>query len=115
MGCRFLEKPYLCGRGLLYPCALLQVDGYAGRGVYERSLGAAILAELPLWADLQRVSQARTTDMDCLTHCSGGHHCGGGCLARAYLPDRNLTAREDRCELRRAVYAWSASSKIHGE
>ena len=115
LGCRFLEKPYLSARGLLYPCALLQVDGYAGRDVYERSLGAAILTVLPLWADLQRVSQARTTDLDCLTPCSGGRHCGGGCLARAYLPDRNLSAREDRCELRRAVYAWSASSKIHGE
>jgi len=115
VGCRFLEKPYLSARGLLYPCALLQVDGYAARDIYKRSLGEAIVTALPLWADLQRISQVRATAMDCLLDCCGARHCGGGCLARAYLPARNLAAREDRCELRRAVYAWCAQSKFHGE
>jgi radical SAM protein with 4Fe4S-binding SPASM domain len=113
-GCRFLEQPYVTAGGLLYPCALLQVDDFAGRGTYERSLAETISAVLPLWADLMQVSQARTTDMACIDRCAGGHHCGGGCLARAYLPGRNLDAREDRCELRQAVYSWCAQRKNPG-
>jgi radical SAM protein with 4Fe4S-binding SPASM domain len=110
-GCRFLEKPYVTADGLLFPCALLQASGFAGRGTYERSLAEAILPSLPLWSDLMSVSQARASGMACIASCPGGRHCGGGCLARAYLADRNLLAREDRCELRRAVYSWSARSK----
>jgi MoaA/NifB/PqqE/SkfB family radical SAM enzyme len=114
-GCRFLERPYVTVSGLLFPCALLQVDTFAGRGTYERSLVDAIVTGLPVWADLQQVSQARTTDLACIASCAGGRHCGGGCLARAYLPDRDLSAREDRCALRQAVYSWSANRKNHIE
>lgn len=114
-GCRFLEKPYVTTRGLLLPCALLQVNGFAGRGTYEHSLAEAIIEALPLWSDLLQVSQARATDMACINSCAGGRHCAGGCLARAYLPDRNLTAREDRCELRQAVYSWRVRRKNPGE
>ena len=114
-GCRFLEKPYVTAGGLLFPCALLQVNGFAGRGIYERSLAEVIMVSLPLWSDLLQVSQARATSLACIESCAGGQHCAGGCLARAYLPDRKLTAREDRCELRQAVYSWRARRKNPGE
>lgn len=107
-GCRFLDNPYLTVDGRLFPCALLQADGFAGRGVYERSLAEVIDEALPLWADLLQVSRARTKELACVAGCAGGAHCGGGCLARAYLAGGSLTAREDRCELRQAVYAWTA-------
>jgi MoaA/NifB/PqqE/SkfB family radical SAM enzyme len=114
-GCRFLEKPYVTAGGLLFPCALLQVNGFAGRGIYERSLAEVIMASLPLWSDLLQVSQARATGLACIESCAGGQHCAGGCLARAYLSDRKLTAREDRCELRQAIYSWCARRKNPGE
>jgi len=113
-GCRFLEQPYVTASGLLYPCALLQVDDFAGRGIYARSLAEMISDVLPLWSNLMAVSQARTTGMACIDRCAGGHHCGGGCLARAYLPESNLDGREDRCELRQAVYSWRARRKNPG-
>ena len=114
-GCRFLEKPYVSAAGLLFPCALLQVSGFAGHGVYERSLAEVIMAALPVWSDLMLVSRARTVDMACIESCAGGRHCGGGCLARAYLPDRDLAAREDRCELRQAVYSRRDQRKNPGQ
>lgn len=114
-GCRFLERPYVTASGLLFPCPLLQVNGFAGRGMYQRSLSEVILESLPVWSDLMQVSQARASGMACIENCAGGLHCGGGCLARAYLPGRNLLAREDRCELRKAVYAWNAQRKYPGE
>jgi radical SAM protein with 4Fe4S-binding SPASM domain len=104
-GCRFLEHPYVTADGMLFPCSLLQVDDFAGRGVYARSLADVIGDKLPVWAELMRTSRARTTGLACLESCAGGRHCGGGCLARAYLPGRDLACREDRCGLRRAVYA----------
>ncbi len=110
-GCCFLENPYVTAAGLLFPCVMLQVNGFAGRGVYSRSLLEVISDAIPLWRDLMQVSKARATDMACIESCDEGRHCGGGCLARAYLPDRNLAAREDRCALRRAVYSWSKRRK----
>jgi radical SAM protein with 4Fe4S-binding SPASM domain len=110
-GCRFLQHPYVTADGLIFPCALLQADEFAGRGVYARPLAEIISDALPQWAELQRVSRERTAGMACLANCPGGRHCGGGCLARAYLPGRDLNAREDRCALRRAVYARQACSR----
>jgi radical SAM protein with 4Fe4S-binding SPASM domain len=103
-GCRFLEKPYVTAHGLLYPCALLQVEAFAGRGIYRQPLAAVIAAALPLWTELLQASRERPTAMPCVADCPGGRHCGGGCLARAYLHGGSLAAREDRCALRQEVY-----------
>ena len=103
-GCRFLEQPYVTAGGLLFPCALLQVEAFAGRGVYQRPLAEVIAAVLPVWAQLQQVSRTRTITLPCIAGCPGGRHCGGGCLARAYAHGGSLAAREDRCELRQGVY-----------
>lgn len=114
-GCRFLEHPYATADGLLFPCALLQVRAFAGHGIYQRSLAEVISDSLPLWTELQAVSRARTIEMPCIDSCAGGYHCGGGCLARAYLPGGDLGSREDRCELRRAVYARHVESRNRRE
>lgn len=105
-GCRFLEKPYVTVDGRVYPCVLLQEAGFAGLGAYRRSLVEVILDTLPAWQDLMQVSRKRVTEMDCIESCLGGLHCGGGCLARAYITSGTLAAREDRCDLRKQVYAW---------
>lgn len=105
-GCRFLEKPYVTADGMVYPCALLQGERFAGRGAYNSSLSEVIMASLPAWEDLMQVSRMRVKEMDCIESCPGGLHCGGGCLARAYITSSNLMAREDRCDLRKLVYAW---------
>lgn len=114
-GCCFLEKPYVTAAGMLFPCAMLQVNGYAGRGVFAQSLSDVIGEALPLWSDLMWVSKARLSQLSCIESCEGGAHCGGGCLARAYIPTGDLAAREDRCELRQAVYSWCARRKRSGE
>ena len=113
-GCRFLERPYVTARGLLYPCALLQVEAFAGRGVYRQPLAEVITAALPVWTGLMQASRKRPKAMSCVASCPGGRHCGGGCLARGYLHGGSLSAREDRCELRQAVYAWQARKPAPG-
>jgi len=109
-GCRFMEKPYVTADGMVYPCALLQAKGFAGRGAYQRSLPEVIMDVLPAWEDLMRLSRMRLKEMACIDSCLGGLHCGGGCLARAYVPSGSLAAREDRCALRQQVYAWQADA-----
>jgi radical SAM protein with 4Fe4S-binding SPASM domain len=110
-GCRFLEKPYVTAHGLLYPCALLQVEAFAGRGIYRQPLAEVITAVLPVWTELLQASRERTTAMPCVAGCPGGRHCGGGCLARAYLHGGSLVAREDRCALRQEVYRRCAGAE----
>jgi radical SAM protein with 4Fe4S-binding SPASM domain len=107
-GCRFLEKPYVTVTGLLFPCALLQDEGFAGRGIYQRPLAEVIKDALPAWSALLQVSRSRLKDMACIDACPGGAHCGGGCLARAYISSGDLAAKEDRCGLRKSVYDWKA-------
>lgn len=108
-GCRFLEKPYVTAHGLIYPCALLQVEAFAGRGIYRQPLADVIAAVLPVWTELMQASRERTTAMPCVASCPGGRHCGGGCLARAYLHGGSLASQEDRCELRQGVYRRRAA------
>jgi len=114
-GCRFLEKPYVTADGLIFPCAMLQVKDFAGRGLYERPLAEVLLEAFPVWADLLQVSRSRIKNMSCAKCCPGGSHCGGGCLARAFVTSGDLTAREDRCGLRKSVYAWKSKRSNCGE
>lgn len=105
-GCRLLERPYVTVSGLIFPCALLQDDSYAGVGIYERSLAEVIESTITLWRELLEASRRRAKEMKCVETCPGMGHCAGGCFARSVVGKDSTDTREDRCSLRRAVYTW---------
>ncbi len=104
--CIFADHLYLSTRGLLFPCHLFPVERFAAHGVYERSLAEAIQDVVPLWAEAQALSCNRKARIAVCAECPGEAHCAGGCMGRAWLTYGRPEEPEDRCELRRAVYAW---------
>jgi radical SAM protein with 4Fe4S-binding SPASM domain len=104
--CIFADHLYLSTRGLLFPCHLFPIEQFAARNVYERSLAQAILEAAPLWAEAQALSCSRVPQIVACAECPGQAHCAGGCMGRAWLTHGGPEEPEDRCELRRAVYAW---------
>lgn len=104
--CIFADHLYLGTRGLLFPCHLLAVERFAARNVYERPFARAILEAVPLWAEAQALSCGRAPRIAACAKCPGETHCAGGCMGRAWLTHGGPEEAEDRCELRRAVYAW---------
>lgn len=104
--CRFIEKPYVSASGTFYPCVMLQEDVYAAFDIYSRSLDDVIYEKLEAWTELRAKSIKRSKELECLKGCIGAQHCGGGCFARASEGDSSKMCVEDRCQLRRAVYAW---------
>ena len=106
--CIFADHLYLNTRGLLFPCHLFPVERFAARNVYERSLAEAIREAVPLWAEAQALSCSRASGIAACAECPGRVHCAGGCMGRAWLTHGGPEEPEDRCELRRAVYAWEA-------
>jgi radical SAM protein with 4Fe4S-binding SPASM domain len=104
--CIFADHLYLGTRGLLFPCHLFPVERFAARDVYERPLAQAILEAVPLWAEAQALSCGRASQIAVCAECPGEAHCAGGCMGRAWLTHGGPEGPEDRCELRRAVYAW---------
>ncbi len=104
--CIFADHLYLSPRGLLSPCHLFPVEELAARDVYERPLAQAIRDAVPLWAGAQVLSCSRASQIAACAECPGEAHCAGGCMGRAWLTHGGPEEPEDRCELRRAVYAW---------
>ncbi len=104
--CDFADHLYLNTRGLLFPCHLFPVERFAARDVYERSLAEAIRDAVPLWAEAQALSCSRASRIVACAECPGRAHCAGGCMGRAWLARGGPDEPEDRCGLRRAVYAW---------
>jgi len=104
--CRFIEKPYISASGAFYPCVLLQEDAYAAFDLFNRPLVEAIEGKMEDWAKLLAKTIKRRKEMECFKGCSGAQHCAGGCFARATIDEDSKMCVEDRCQLRRAVYAW---------
>jgi radical SAM protein with 4Fe4S-binding SPASM domain len=108
LGCVLIEKPYVTADGRMYPCVMFQADEFAGRGFHEQPFEDALAEMIPLWAGLQKKSQERMFKVRKCALCPGRLHCAGGCMGRAYLANRDVLSAEDRCSLRKAVYAWEA-------
>jgi len=107
-GCVLIEKPYMTADGKMYPCVMFQADEFAARGFHEQPFDNALAEMIPLWAELQKDSRKRVLRLRKCVRCSGRLHCAGGCMGRAYLAHRDVLSVEDRCSLRKAVYAWEA-------
>lgn len=109
--CTFIENPYLTPSGVLYPCLLCHADDYAVTAVFEKGLAAAIAEAIPLWSSLLRISSSRSTAIAECRDCPGKPYCAGGCMGRAWGSFGNLLAADDRCEVRRAIYQHTCTSR----
>lgn len=105
-GCSFIKTPYLTAEGILYPCLMCHADSYAVEDVFSKGLEAALREGLPLWSDLQQLSQARVTSLPECQLCVLRHTCGGGCMGRAWGSFNNFLVVEDRCRQRQAISCW---------
>jgi radical SAM protein with 4Fe4S-binding SPASM domain len=110
--CRLIESPYITASGTFYPCVMLHAQAYAARDIFRHPLAEAIHDILPLWQELQQLGQCRVLEAEPCKDCSHAALCGAGCMGRAFALHGNLTAPEDRCQLRQAVYNWKPSSQM---
>jgi radical SAM protein with 4Fe4S-binding SPASM domain len=106
--CSFIETPYVTPEGFLFPCVLLHAKDYAATDVYHRPLAASISEVIDRWYRLKQIKEARLTQVKACQHCHHYLRCGAGCLGRAHAMQGDLMAKEDRCDLKKAVYAWVA-------
>jgi radical SAM protein with 4Fe4S-binding SPASM domain len=104
--CECFEMPYVTADGVLYPCLMLPADHLAVHNAHEAPFEALLEKALSLWRDLPAIRRRRTAELKpCLT-CSGKSHCAGGCMGRAHGATGDFMGVEDRCALRKTVYAW---------
>lgn len=109
--CTCIKNPMVTADGTLYPCLMFQHDEYAISDVHSRPLQDVISDALPLWAELPKLSRLRSAFLEACKGCPGQKHCAGGCMGRAQAYG-NLMTVEDRCQLRKAVYAWKVRSDL---
>lgn len=101
--CRLVESPYLTPAGVLYPCNLCHIDGYAVSGVFKKGLAAAFGEGAELWSQLLQLRNRRVESIPACTSCPEQTLCAGGCVGRAWGSCGDLLAVDDRCEVRRTV------------
>ena len=104
--CSCFERPYVTAEGLLYPCIMLPVDHLAVSGVHDAPLEETLIQAVSKWSHLPELIRKRKRHMAACKRCPGQNHCEGGCMGRAYGAHKDFMSVEDRCALRKAVYAW---------
>ena len=104
--CGCLEMPYVKADGALYPCLMLPADHLAVRNAHEDPLEELLMKAVSRWAGLPALLRRRSSALTPCKTCSGKSHCKGGCMGRAHASTGNVMEEEDRCMLRKAVYAW---------
>ena len=107
--CACFELPYVTAGGLLYPCIMLPMDQLAVHHVHENPLEESLVKAVSLWSGLPALNRRRISELAPCKTCSGRSHCAGGCMGRAYATTGDFMTVEDRCVLRKAVYAWQPS------
>ncbi len=103
--CACLELPYVTAEGSLYPCLMLPADHLAVENVFQRPLQEFLKEAITRWSELPIFKKRRFTELSQCHACSGRTHCRGGCMGRAYAATGDFMTVEDRCALRKAVYA----------
>lgn len=106
-GCRCMETPYINSDGVMFPCTMLAVDELGVEGVFSRPLTECLQEAAGLWAGLNDLHRRRAETLAPCLSCPGRQHCRGGCMGRAHTAFGSFMAVEDRCRLRREVYAWT--------
>ena len=104
--CTCFELPYVTADGVLYPCIMLPVEDLAVRAAHEEPLTELLTKAVSLWSGLPALRQRRAAMLVPCEDCPGHNHCAGGCMGRAYAGTGDFMKVEDRCHLRKAVYAW---------
>ena len=107
--CKCFEMPYVTAGGLLYPCIMLPADHLAVQNAHEEPFEALLEKAVPLWSGLPALNRRRSAELEPCKTCSGKSHCAGGCMGRAHATTGDFMTVEDRCVLRKAVYAWEPS------
>jgi radical SAM protein with 4Fe4S-binding SPASM domain len=109
--CNCITTPYISADGKLFPCAMYLSNLLAVSGVHEKSLKAAIAEGISGWAKLPKISRQRMQSLSECKDCPGHAHCAGGCLGRADAVNGSALTIEDRCSLRKTVYAIRNKNK----
>ncbi len=103
--CTCMENPYVTADGRLFPCPLLQAEPYAAQDVFRRPLEDVLQNVLPKWAELPKISKGRADAAENCRTCPEKSICNAGCMGRAHAIRGRFDAPEDRCRLRKAIYA----------
>ena len=103
--CQCMRMPFVTAAGDLYPCNMLPVERWRIAGIFDRPFAQVIADLLARWRDIPGIYRQRA-DMPACQSCSGGKHCGGGCLGRVPDVKDDCKMPEDRCALRQSVYTW---------
>jgi radical SAM protein with 4Fe4S-binding SPASM domain len=107
VGCCCIKELFMDTRGCLYPCTLLLWDRYASQSAHNQPLERVLQKALGQWREIPILSRERGNRLETCIQCPGRNHCRGGCLGRALTCHGDVMTTEDRCALRKAVYAWS--------
>jgi radical SAM protein with 4Fe4S-binding SPASM domain len=104
--CACFEFPYVTADGALYPCIMLPVENLAVGNAHEEPVAQLLMKAVSRWSGLPALRQRRSALLVSCETCPGHRHCAGGCMGRAYAGTGDFMKVEDRCLLRKAVYAW---------
>nr|WP_319492285.1 radical SAM protein [uncultured Desulfobacter sp.] len=108
-----MESPYISQEGTLFPCGLLSVTNYGIDGVWNCSVDRIADQAENKWAGLNKLSKTRSEKIEACATCSGRLHCQSGCMARpTRQSDIFFEEVEDRCRLRKQVYAYPNRPKL---
>ena len=107
--CKCFETPYVTADGALYPCLMLPVEHLAVRNAHEGPSEELLIKAVSRWAGLPDLHLRRPAGLGLCQICSGKSHCAGGCMGRAHEATGDFMSVEDRCALRKAVYAWESN------
>ena len=99
------DQDLYVANGHLYPCVMLHANSAAIKNIYDRPFEEKFRQMLGTWRRLQQVKQERLTRLAECQACDHYPICGAGCMGRAYTASGDFYAVEDRCRLRKAVYA----------
>ena len=108
--CNCMKTPFISADGRLFPCVLLQLDRYAIDHAWNHSFDSVVNKAEILWLELLRLSRCRSQLIPQCASCSGQLHCQSGCAGRVASNVIDFLDVEDRCLLRKAVYAWPEST-----
>nr|WP_320190249.1 radical SAM protein [uncultured Desulfobacter sp.] len=100
-----MESLYISEEGTLFPCGLLSVTNYGIEKVWNCSVESIVEKAETRWAGLNELSRQRADNIQACAACSGRLHCQSGCMARLARQTDNFLEVEDRCRLRKQVYA----------
>lgn len=87
--------------GTVYPCHMLHDSRLAMGNVFEEDLSDILLSETSL--------QCRNLHVDNIEICNKCKHryiCGGGCRARSFYVNENLTSHDFYCPMTTTYFDW---------